>query len=419
MKSRKKLDKTIFVFAFQKTLIFFISVIILLTFSSCYEKKTFVKLNQTSTSLVEKLSTLITYKSVTNNFQEAEKVINWINEQISGLPVHITKLYNKNYPAILITTQKTKTPKIWLVAHLDVVPAKEDLFIPKIENNKIIGRGVYDMKMAIAAFVGLFQELGPDLEKYDIGIMIPSDEEIGGFNGTKFILNSGYSSEIALIPDGGYNWKIEEEAKGVLMINIMAKGEASHSSRPWEGDNAIQKLLPIFSKITDIFDNKAIHKNKINPNVDFFTTCNLSIIKGGDAMNQVPNHAEGVFDIRYVSTDDPQQIIRKINNVIKETNISGVKSIIKHLEPGHKVDLSTKEIISFKNIAEKLYNIKIGTMKSHGSSDARFFGAKNIPALLVAPIGGNHHGEVEWLDIDDFFRFYNVVKDWVIENGKI
>ena len=55
-------------------------------------------------------------------------------------------------------------------------------------------------------------------------------------------------------------------------------------------------------------------------------------------------------------------------------------------------------------------NTKFGT--SHGSSDGRFFAAKQIPVLLIKPKGGGHHGEGEWLDIKSFEKYHEVLREF-------
>jgi len=57
--------------------------------------------------------------------------------------------------------------------------------------------------------------------------------------------------------------------------------------------------------------------------------------------------------------------------------------------------------------------IKTSFLKSHGSSDARFFLEKGIPAILIRPVGGNLHSEKEWIDIKSLEVFYEVLKEFI------
>ena len=124
----------------------------------------------------------------------------------------------EGYSSWVMTTQSTSSPRIWLVAHLDVVPASTALFSPVVKDGRMYGRGVYDIKMAIACYLRLMREL----PHADIGMMITTDEEIGGMNGVHRLLEAGYRCDVALLPDGRFNWNLEKEAKGVLQIQRKA-----------------------------------------------------------------------------------------------------------------------------------------------------------------------------------------------------
>ena len=108
------------------------------------EKKSYEELDQT-------LIKLVSFQTVPYNEAENVKQINWIKEQLKGLPLYFEEYSSKGHPSLVITTQKTKSPKLWLIAHLDVVPADPSSFTVTIENGKMMGRGVLDMVNKIFA----------------------------------------------------------------------------------------------------------------------------------------------------------------------------------------------------------------------------------------------------------------------------
>lgn len=258
------------------------------------------------------------------------------------------------------------------------------------------------MKMAIACYILLMQELKD--KHLNIGIMLTSDEEIGGMNGTRRLLDAGYSSEVAFLPDGGFDWNFEEEAKGVLHIKVMAKGVAAHSSRPWNGENAINKLMAALQEINRYFD---LEKSKYG---DYYPTANVGIIQGGKGVNQVPDYAEAKVDIRFPSGITAGQIFINLKDLVKDQ--VALENLIE--ASPNMVDVNQNYFQKFKEIAQKR-GITIGTVRSHGSSDARFFGEKKIPILVISCKGGDIHSDKEWIDLEDLSRFYEVMKEWVLE----
>lgn len=350
--------------------------------------------------LTEYLSELVSIPSVTENKQENENALHYVESKLSHLGLHFRYKSFEGHPTLVITTKDTKTPDLFLVSHIDVVPGLEELFIPRIEGGKMYGRGAYDMKMAIACYILLMQELKDRLPDLNLGIMLTSDEEIGGMNGVKRLLEEGYAPKLAILPDGGFDWNFEEAAKGVLHLKITAKGISAHSSRPWLGENAIEKLMKNLKDLTAYFEEKK--------KGDYFPTANIGLIQGGKATNLIPDHAEAKVDIRYPPEMKEQNILEDLKALLPDVSLE----VAARGSP-HQEDLNTAPFLRFKEIARQMYGINIGKALSHGSSDARFFGEKGIPVIVIAPKGGDIHSDGEWIDLEDLSRFYNVLVRFV------
>lgn len=85
--------------------------------------------------------------------------------------------------------------------NVDVVePNEPEQFQPQIKDGKLFGRGAYDMKFAVACYLNLLLELGSKLSEYNFGIMLVSDEELGGFHGTGKLVEQGWPSEFCFLP---------------------------------------------------------------------------------------------------------------------------------------------------------------------------------------------------------------------------
>jgi acetylornithine deacetylase/succinyl-diaminopimelate desuccinylase-like protein len=113
------------------------------------------------------------------------------------------------------------------------------------------------MKMALAAYIHIFKSLGEDLKDYDIGILLTSDEEIGGMNGVRYCIDElKIGGGMALIPDGGFNWNIEIAAKGILQFKLSSQ-------------QSIPNFLNCIQQINQYFEKKKEFQEKT-----YFTTCN-------------------------------------------------------------------------------------------------------------------------------------------------
>lgn len=360
--------------------------------------------------LKENLKGLIEFKTLSKDHVENKKALDWIKNLLAPFPLYVKEFDFHNFPSLVLTTRPTKTPILWLQAHLDVVDGSPEVFRPKVTGQRLFGRGAFDMKFAIACYLQLLKDLSRQSRDYDFGIMITTDEEVGGENGVGALLQKGFSSKVCFLPDGGQNWEIQKAAKGVLHLSLESRGKSTHGSRPWQGENAIEELLGSFNYLKGIFPKEPCHLND-----HFHSTINLGKIEGGKAANQVPDSATALVDIRFIPSDE-----KKIFERIQSTKEKYKDVRFKKIASGNAFDLDPKNgyLKSYLEVVQKITGRTPSFITSHGSSDARFFAQRNIPVIATRPNGGGHHSEREWVNLDDLKIFYKVLKEFVIVNAK-
>ena len=361
-------------------------------------------------AITETLKTLIAFKSVSGNHEEARRQFAWIKQELKGLPLHIREYTSNDFQSMVITTQPdTKSPKVWLAAHLDVADGSPDVWEPKQEDGKIKGRGAHDMKFAAACYIELLKELGEKARNYDIGVMFTTDEEIGGANGAKILLErEGYRGGPVLLPDGGNVWKIENKAKGIWRFDVTGTGTSSHSSRPWESESALEPLVRFLAELCAFGDTFKTGDEK-----HWHLTYSVTMMNGGMFQNLVAASAQAVIDTRFTSDDELDRFRNGIEALLQKYPSLSVQTI--SLAGRFAVDAEHPAIQLFRSIAKEKTGIECGWNDNHGGSDARYFMPYNIPVILLWPKAGGYHTEDEWIDIADFHRFYDVMKAWTLE----
>lgn len=359
-------------------------------------------------SISELLQDLVRFKTISVDHETNRQALNWVVDQLAGLPVHIKLHEFKEYPSMVISTQPTLKSIICLHSHIDVVDGDSNLFEPEIKGNRLYGRGTYDMKFALACYLQLMKELGNGLAKYAFSVMIPTDEERGGFNGAKALLEYGYTSDVCFSPDGGENWKFEVSAKGFLQVKLRSKGVSAHGSRPWLGKNAIVELMKFLENLQRYFPEHCSDDNH------YHSTMNIGTIRGGDAINKVPDYAEALVDIRFIPEQPRKeiwQIIRKVGEAFPNIEIE---------EPAHgscfKADPNNPFFQAYSRLMRKQVGVEEAFICSHGSSDARFFAERDILVIAVRPPGGGLHSNEEWIELEGLERFYSILKQFVVQN---
>ncbi|MDQ3158989.1 MAG: M20/M25/M40 family metallo-hydrolase [bacterium] len=355
---------------------------------------------------LNRLKDLITYKTITSSKELLSQEIDSLQDFFLSHKM-VVNIHDRNgFKSLVATSKKTKHPKILLVCHIDVVPGGDSLFEPRISGDKLIGRGAFDMKFALATYMTTIQNLSEDISTYDFGVMISTDEEIGGNDGVGFLLNDcGYSCDIALLPDGSNHWDIESNAKGVWHINLISVGTNAHAAYPWDGKNAYLQLHHAIDEIVKQFNPAPIESS-------YEPTINIGSVISSGVHNQIPNKAEAKIDIRFVNEPNFIQIKKKTEEIVSRHKGVKLNSVLK--ADSFELDKDNPFLESFVNIVKMNTNLKkINYIKSQGGSDARFFSKNNIPCIVTRPNGGGPHSENEWININDLDVFTAIVTDFV------
>lgn len=139
-------------------------------------------------------------------------------------------------------------PHIALIGHSDVVPAH---FEPRLEAGRLHGAGASDMKGALAAFLVWLEQEGTALsEQLNLSLLVYSREEQTPLheNGLYHLLQAlpDYFKglDLGIIGEPTDN-TLQLGCVGSIHARLTVTGKACHSARPWNGENALYKALPI------------------------------------------------------------------------------------------------------------------------------------------------------------------------------
>jgi acetylornithine deacetylase len=175
--------------------------------------------------------------------------------------------------------------------HLDTVPP---YLPPRLEGDKLHGRGASDAKGIAAAMMVAADRLVAGGEKHVDLLLLVGEEK--GSDGARAANNLGTRSRF-LINGEPTESKLASGAKGSLRATIRTRGREAHSAYPQLGRSAIEpliELLPTLKKLPLPSDP-----------VLGDTTVNIGTIKGGTEANIIPAHAEAEIMFRLVTDVEP------------------------------------------------------------------------------------------------------------------
>lgn len=352
------------------------------------------------------LEELVAFPSITSDKEALKKCAEFCAEFFENRGLHTKLIESKGYPNVIATTRNVKRPKVLLQCHMDVVPAKDELFMMKRGGGRLTGRGAFDMKFACASYMRLVDKLAKDIRKYDFGIMLTFDEEIGGRNGVEALLKKGYGASVCILPDSGKNWRLESSAHGAWFVRLSKTGKNAHGSLPKKGINAAEILT---QAINDLYKIRKEYS-------DSELSLSLTQINSGKAMNQIPDYAEAVLDIRFKNDGIYGSLKRRIEQICSRYGVE-INNI--ELFPCINVDSKEAEITEFIRVAEDVLGGKISTCHSEGSTDARYFCSRNIPCVVIQPNGGGRHGDDEWVDAEGLAHLTAILYKFITKNAII
>jgi len=349
--------------------------------------------------LLELTKELIRFKSMLSRPDEISRCVDFIEGFLKDIGAGCKRIECDGVPSIAALPGPDFAP-VLLMSHIDVVDAPDELFEPVEKGGKLYGRGSFDDKYAAALSMILFREHlfkarkeGRTQENLPLGILITGDEEAGGFKGAKEALKT-IRTDFCIALDGGNVRKIVTKEKGVLRLKLISRGKAAHGSRPWLGENAIEKLFEDYQSIKAFFsDQTPEHWHK---------TINFGIIHAGKSANQVPDLAEAVLDVRYTEKDDVDALVRQMRDRIKGELLVDMK------EPLFLGGESTY----LKLLLDITKDTTLGF--EHGASDARFLREHGMPGIVWGADGDlSAHAYDEHLNLDSFYELYRILDVFV------
>lgn len=351
-------------------------------------------------ALKELLEKLIRFKTVYPNYDEIRKCIDFIKLFFEDSGLYVKEYINNREISLVISNCEGKEFDIIFCGHIDVVSAKEELFIQRTDGDKIIARGSSDMKGQIAVMMETMLKTIGNQKK--VALFITSDEERGGFNGVKYLLeNQKYTSKLAIVPDGGENFDLVTEEKGVMQIKLSCVGKEAHSAYLWDGENSAKRLIAILNKLFETYPEP-------KDNRDWRTSINMAKFICDTDFNKVPDYAEMLLDIRHINKDSKTSILNTIKNIDERV-------LIEVLAEGSEFicDEDNLEVINYCKVADKIIGKTINKTKIPSSSDARFFYEKDIPTIIMNPVCGNLHMDDEWVSIQSLEKLKLIYEEYL------
>jgi succinyl-diaminopimelate desuccinylase len=304
-------------------------------------------------------------------------------------------------PVLTAAVGPSEGPTIVLHGHLDVVPGHPEQFTPRVEGDRLYGRGAYDMKGGLAAMMLALHDVSRNSGVRVRFLCVPDEEsEDIDRRATDEMVREGFIGDFAITGEPT-DLHVGIQAKGVLAFRLNVHGRAAHSSTPWLGDNAVLKAIDVFRRIESLPFSRESSEMFDRPSI------NLGRINGGDALNKVPDLCSMVVDIRYLPNQDPEELLAQIRSI---PDIEVVRTFVR--APAY-VSRTNPFVVALCEAVHRHTRGESMSIGRDGASDAISFLTAGVPAVEFGPAGEGHHGPEEWVSIASLARYRQALAEFI------
>ncbi len=358
---------------------------------------------------VQLLKDLIACASITPTLGGAHDVL---EAALTPLGFAVTRLKfegDGSYPVDnLFAIRGTGGRRLLFAGHTDVVPPGDsagwttDPFVPRIDADKIFGRGAADMKSGIAAFVAALAMI-PETAG-TIALAITNDEEADAINGSEKLMAwaraQGHEFDFAIVGEPSSAALLGDSIKvgrrGSFSGQIVVRGVQGHVAYPDKANNP----LPVLARIVNALSNQ-----QIDAGTDHFPASNLeftSIDVGNKTSNVIPANGSAKFNIRYNDRWTPASLTGWVQERIDTVDARGCAVEFTLAGTPSRSFLSPigAEVGTLGDAIFTVTGRRPALSTGGGTSDARFI-AQYCPVVECGLVGPSMHKSDEHVALSD------------------
>lgn len=293
--------------------------------------------------------------------------------------------------------------RILMSIHYDTVYGPSSPFqnCSLIEDDRLRGPGVIDAKGGIVVLrtALLGAKSAGILDQVDVTAILTPDEEIGSPSSTGYWNQIVSEFDFAMLyePSMADNSMVSTR-KGTGTFIFVVHGRAAHAGRNFSaGRNAIVHAAQIAIELANL--------NGIRPDV----TVNVGRLRGGDAVNVVPDLAVLRVNVRVSSSEDEQWLETQVQHIAKNFNTTSDGYRIElsggiHSAPKEADAVAKQWMARIEQVGNQIGE-SIQWKGSGGASDGNklyALGLSNIDTF--GPEGDLLHSDQEWVRLSSLPR---------------
>ncbi len=300
-------------------------------------------------------------------------------------------------PSVIVRGPRTGDgPTLMLCGHLDTVGlgSMERPLEPRLDGDRLIGRGAYDMKGGLAATLVACRDATRAGVHGQVIVAAVADEEHASL-GIQAVLE--HATADAVIVAEPTELAIGIAHRGFVWVEIEVLGKAAHGSRPHLGVDAIFRTGPVIAALEAYStDLQALAHPLLGPPL-----LHASLVAGGSEMATLPDRVLLSVERRTIPGETPAGVQAEIEAVLDacraaDPDLRATARVTLARDP-FEIDGAHPLVDLVRDAAASVLGASPAVEGLSFWADSAFTAAAAIPTLLFGPAGDGAHADDEWV----------------------
>lgn len=348
----------------------------------------------------------------------ADFLCDWLKKYRLDYSRQLVQPGRENVLSLAAGSDRSRT--LLLSAHMDTVDVKGmtiEPFEPAVRQGRLYGRGSCDTKGPLAALMLAFRDrvLSGHLP-CNLLLLATCGEEYNMLGASHYARQADTKLAAAVFAEPT-DLNVVVAHKGAVRLKMTCYGTSAHSSTPDLGENAIYTMTRAVTAVQDY-----AHSLSLKPPHTLLghETIAVTIVRGGQQINVIPDRCEAQIDWRTLPDSNPDRCREHLQQFLTKA-ILPAKISLEQLSADNSIqtDPSSPLVQSLLAAADKTIHKRNITAAAY-TTDAGAFKALNIPTCIFGPGDpAQAHTQGEYIELDQLQNGYLAYKafldaDWAL-----
>ncbi len=315
----------------------------------------------------------------------------WLRD--AGLEVEVLEADPARPSVVGVARGRGGGASLMLNAHMDTVGVEGMArpFTPETRDGRLYGRGAYDMKGSLAACMLATSRLASEGLSGDVMLAAVADEEHASIGMQSVLERRRADAAIVTEPT---SLGVCVAHKGFAWAEIEVEGRAAHGSRPAEGKDAITRMAPVLTRLTEL---QASLDSGVGHPLTGPGSVHASLIEGGQELSSYPASCLLSLERRTAPGESAADLRRECEALVE--GVEGAELRMGLVRHPFEVEPDAAVVGALRRAAHAVTGSPAEPYGETYWMDAALIQAAGIPTVVFGPAGAGAHAVEEWVDL--------------------